>query len=154
MVSLEGGGELVLDLVAFRPVRGARLMIGDGAFVRVRWDVPMRPMLVWFEATAVATPDGQLERPTSFFGQHPAPLFGIPVCDKENFRQHIGEGVLGHQPPTRVPYPNSSDPAVPYVRIRVWVEQHSRVCEAGYDARPPQVAATLVAVERVDWAKP
>jgi hypothetical protein len=74
-VELPDGGELVLRFVEFHPARGGRLIPDQGAYVRVQWEMPRRPVLV---SAAGDAWDGTRSLTTSFMSS--AILFAFPVC--------------------------------------------------------------------------
>jgi len=152
-VTLPNGDELVLRFVEFHPQRGARLVVNQGAYVRVQWEMPRQRVLV---SAAGDAWDGTRSLSTSFMG--PEILFALPVCltDPPTTLSRVDQ--FGREAHPRFVFPREGDPDVPYVRVRLWVTDWPHGCEgnlpnpniAEIQASPP----TLTAIEPVGWRRP
>jgi hypothetical protein len=151
-VALPDGGEIVLRFVDFHPPRGGRLLNDQGAYVRVQWEMPRRAVLV---SAAGDAWDGARSLRTSFMSS--AILFALPVCLTDPPSLLSRSDQFGRTAHSRYEFPRDGDPAVPFVRVRLWVTDWPHGCD-GNLPMPPIAAieaspATLTAIERVDWRR-
>lgn len=151
-VALPDGGELVLRFVEFHPPRGGRLVNDRGAYVRVQWEMPRRAVLV---SAAGDAWDGTRSLRASFMSS--AILFALPVCLTAPPSLLSRSDQFGRRAHPRYEFPRDGDPAVPFVRVRLWITDWPHGCE-GNLPRPPIAAIeasppTLTAIERVDWRR-
>ena len=151
-VALPDGGEIVLRFVEFHPARGGQLIPDQGAYVRVQWEMPRRPVLV---SAAGDAWDGTRSLRTSFMSS--AILFALPVCPTDPPSLLRRSDQFGRTAHPRYEFPRAGDPDVPFVRVRLWITDWPHGCD-GPLPRPPiaEIEASppaLTAIERVDWRR-
>ncbi len=152
-VALADGGELVAQFTEFHPPRGAKLARGQGAYVRLQWEMPRRPVLV---SAAGDAWDGAQSLPTSFMTSNI--LFALPVCTTDPPTLLNRTDQFGRASHPRFEFPRPGDPDVPFVRIRLWITEWPHGCSGNLPMPPireiQESPPILTAVERVDWRKP
>ena len=148
---MPGGGEITLRFVAFHPARGARLVVDQGAYVSVQYEMPRRAVLV---SAAGDAWDGTNPVQTSFMSSNI--LFALPVCVSDAPLSRTDQ--FGRQAHPQFEFPRRGDPDVPFVRVRIWVTDWPHGCEGNLPMPPiAQIQAstpTLTAIERVAWRRP
>jgi hypothetical protein len=149
---LPDGGELVAQFTDFHPARGARLVSGQGAYVRVQWEMPRRAVLV---SAAGDAWDGARCCPPPSEQQHSVRLARL------HDRPSDAVNPLGPVRPHGAPalrVPTRRRPDVPFVRVRLWITDWPYGCDGNLPMPPiAEIQAStpaLTAVERVDWRRP
>jgi hypothetical protein len=152
-IALPDGGELVARFSDFHPARGARLVSGQGAYVRVQWEMPRRAVLV---SAAGDAWDGTRALSTSFMSSNI--LFAFPVCTSDPPTLLTRNDQFGRAAHPRFEFPRAGDPDVPFVRVRLWITDWPHGCDGNLpDPRIAEIQAStpaLTAIERVDWRRP
>ena len=150
---LPDGSELAVRFVEFHPVRGAQWVRGQGAYVRVQWELPRRAVLV---SAAGDAWDGTHSLAASFMSSDI--LFAFPICPSDPPTLLSRTDQFGRETHPRFEFPRAGDPDVPFVRVRFWITDWPFGCEgnlpeppiAEIQASPP----TLTAIEKVGWRRP
>lgn len=141
---LPGGGRVGLRFVAFQPARGAQLMPGEGAYIRVQVTAPDEKLMldVWAEGW-----DGARPVYTSFWPRGSAQFICPPDTGSKLFQ-------MGYDKSSRTTYPRMGDPDVPFVRVKLVVRPFDQACAPPTVIPGMPTVPIIEAVERLDWRRP